>query len=331
MTFKNDSSRFQGNQMKIELTVKIFSDSKYAIDGLTKNLPKWQDEGFHTAANGDLFELTVAKLRERKAPTELVWVKGHSGIAGNEGADILAGEGSRKPTEDAINTDAYAALFLPGRATATNMALAKAAAADAKGGFPPARKIWRSTFDKDISRSIRFFLWMLVHDGYKVGKYWDNVPTCQQRGQYGACGIHESMEHILTQCAEPGQKEIWDLASEVCQRMKTGKDLRPTIGQIMAGGATKCGDPGTTRLYKILITESAHLIWRIRNEQVIQQTGSAPLTKIRNRWLKIINNSIDCAMTDKFKYEKKALKMLLVKRTWKKLLRTNVPWPKIGP
>jgi ribonuclease HI len=98
----------------LDAPLKIFSDSKYAIDGLTKNLPKWQDEGFHTAANGDLFELTVAKLRERKAPTELVWVKGNSGIAGNEGADILAGEGSRKPTEDAIITDAYAALFLPG-------------------------------------------------------------------------------------------------------------------------------------------------------------------------------------------------------------------------
>ncbi|KAJ7872909.1 hypothetical protein B0H13DRAFT_2236247 [Mycena leptocephala] len=299
----------------LDAPLKIFSDSKYAIDGLTKNLPKWQDEGFHTAANGDLFELTVAKLRERKAPTELVWVNGHSGIAGNEGADILAGEGSRKPTEDAINTDAYAALFLPGaklkamsqakaykiirklkmegtsyrelldrRATATNMALAKAAAADAKGGFPPARKIWRSTFDKDISRSIRFFLWMFC--------MMDNVPTCQQRGQCRACGVHESMEHILTQCAEPGQKEIWDLASEVW----------------------------TTRLYKILITESAHLIWRTRNERVIQQTGSAPLAKIRNRRLKIINNrlAMDCAMTDKFKYEKKALKISLVKRTWKK-------------
>jgi hypothetical protein len=52
-----------------------------------------------------------------------------------------------------------------------------------------------------------------------------------------------------------GQKEVWDLASEMW-RLNTGKDLRPTVSQIMAGGATRCADPGTTRLYKILITPS---------------------------------------------------------------------------
>ncbi|KAJ7432750.1 hypothetical protein B0H11DRAFT_1759784, partial [Mycena galericulata] len=131
------------------------------------------------------------------------------------------------------------------------------------------------------------------------------------------------------------QKEIWDLASEVW-RMKTGEDLRPTIGQIMASGVTKCGDPGTTRLRKILITESAHLIWLTRNERVIQQSGPAASAKIQNRWIKTINNRLkmDCAMTDEFKWGKKALKVSLVKGTWKKTLKgertlPNV-WPKTG-
>jgi ribonuclease HI len=94
--------------------LRIFSDSRYAIDGLTKNLKKWQDEGFHTVANSDLFELTVLKIRERKAPTEFVWVKGHSGNKGNEAADVLAGEGSLKPDADDINVEAFASLSLPG-------------------------------------------------------------------------------------------------------------------------------------------------------------------------------------------------------------------------
>jgi ribonuclease HI len=152
--------------------LKIFSDSKYAIEGLTKNLGKWQDEGFFTVSNGDVMELTVAKLRERKAETVLSWVKGHSGDAGNEAADTLAGEGSRKPDEDVIVDTANAALLLPGaklqamtqslaykiirkikmdkpgysallerQATVKNMELAQVAAADANGEPPPRRKI----------------------------------------------------------------------------------------------------------------------------------------------------------------------------------------------
>jgi hypothetical protein len=141
------------------------------------------------------------------------------------------------------------------------------------------------------------------------------------------------MEHILTQCQEPGQKEVWDLASELWQ-MKTGKDLRPTIGQIMAGGIMKQGNLGETRLHKILITESAHLVWHLRNEHVIQGGGSKSLNEIRNRLLKTINNrlDIDCAMMNALKYGKKAIKVSLVKATWRKTLKGErtlaKDWPK---
>jgi ribonuclease HI len=63
-------------------------------------------------SNGDLFALTVAKIRERKAPTDFVWVKGRSGVAGNEAADALAGAGSLKQKEDDMNIMAFALLTL---------------------------------------------------------------------------------------------------------------------------------------------------------------------------------------------------------------------------
>jgi hypothetical protein len=117
-------------------------------------------------------------------------------------------------------------------------------------------------------------------------------------------------------------------------QMKTGKNLRPTIGQIMVGGIMKQSNLGETRLHKILITESAHLVWRLRNERVIQGSGSKSVDEIRNRWLKMINNrlDIDCAMTNVFKYEKKALRVSLVKATWTKTLKGERTlakyWPK---
>ncbi|KAJ7248903.1 hypothetical protein B0H12DRAFT_1301687 [Mycena haematopus] len=46
----------------LDAPLKIFSDSKYAIDGLTKYLQNWQDDGFHTVSNGDIFELTVTTV-----------------------------------------------------------------------------------------------------------------------------------------------------------------------------------------------------------------------------------------------------------------------------
>ncbi|KAJ7255891.1 hypothetical protein B0H12DRAFT_1113300 [Mycena haematopus] len=57
--------------------------------------------------------------------------------------------------------------------------------------------------------------------GYKVGKFWNNVPNFQHFGECPTCNnTWETMEHILTECAEPGQKEIWDLASDMW-RLKT--------------------------------------------------------------------------------------------------------------
>jgi ribonuclease HI len=159
-----------------DVPIKILSDSKYTIDGLTKNLQRWEDEGFFNVVNGAIIKATVARFRARKAPTVFQWVKGHSRVAGNEGADKLAGEGAEKDTQDVIDTHIEQALLIPGAklqkmtqslaykiirgqkldepayqealdrtATARNMAFAQGAAASEDGSTPSVRQIWQST------------------------------------------------------------------------------------------------------------------------------------------------------------------------------------------
>jgi ribonuclease HI len=335
-----------------DIPLTIISDSKYSIDGLTKNLSRWEDEGFSTISNGGAIQATVGKLRERKAQTTLKWVKGHAGNAGNEGADALAAEGCNKTNEDKMDLKIAPEFTLPGvklmvmtqslaykiirkgkmskkayqealnrKATMRNMEYAKGAASDANGTVPSTATIWGSTKHKDLTRKIKFFLWMLIHDGYKVGNHWKKIEALKERAICRGCEVTESMEHILTHCDATGQSEVWDLASEVWKK-KTGDDLKPTIGEIMACGAITRGDRATTRLFRILVSESAYLIWCLRNERVIREKGGASDREIKNRWLKTINKRIalDCLLSNKAKYGNKSINKSLVLKTWQKTL-----------
>ncbi|KAJ7927141.1 hypothetical protein B0H13DRAFT_1599011 [Mycena leptocephala] len=104
----------------------------------------------------------------------------------------------------------------------------------------------------------------------------------------------------------------------------------PLMGEIMACGLIKKGnlpgktDAGTTRLYRIVITESAH-IWRLQNERVLNGKGPSTITEIRNRWLHALNMriGIDCLSINKAKYGTKALTKLLVLKTWAGILQVE--------
>jgi ribonuclease HI len=73
--------------------VKLYTDSKYLLDGITKWVAGWQRNGWMTSAkqpvkNVDLWQRLVKAM----APHQVswLWVKGHNGDPGNERADELA-------------------------------------------------------------------------------------------------------------------------------------------------------------------------------------------------------------------------------------------------
>ena len=74
-------------------TVKLHTDSKYVIEGITKWLPQWEARGWKTAdkkpvKNVDLWQRLQAAVKPHEV--EFIWVRGHAGHPENERADQLA-------------------------------------------------------------------------------------------------------------------------------------------------------------------------------------------------------------------------------------------------
>ena len=76
--------------------VKIYTDSKYVLEGMTKWLPNWKKKGWKTSSkkpvkNAELWQRLDAAVQANDVSWQ--WVKGHSGDAGNDCADELANRG----------------------------------------------------------------------------------------------------------------------------------------------------------------------------------------------------------------------------------------------
>ena len=76
--------------------VKLFSDSKYVLKGITEWMNNWKKRGWKTAANkpvknDDLWRRLDSAMQRHDV--NWAWVKGHSGNIGNEKADQLANQG----------------------------------------------------------------------------------------------------------------------------------------------------------------------------------------------------------------------------------------------
>jgi ribonuclease HI len=81
--------------LKRGVTVKLYTDSTYVRDGITKWLHAWKKRDWRTAdkkpvKNVDLWQRLEAALGEHRI--EWHWVRGHSGHVENERVDLLARE-----------------------------------------------------------------------------------------------------------------------------------------------------------------------------------------------------------------------------------------------
>jgi len=96
------------------LPLEIRTDSQYAMNCVTKWLPKWIRDDFRIAGrsveNQDMIKDLAERMRRRKLAGQKItfrYVKGHAGDEGNESADRLAKMGALlpPPTEDRVYID----------------------------------------------------------------------------------------------------------------------------------------------------------------------------------------------------------------------------------
>jgi ribonuclease HI len=163
--------------------------------------------------------------------------------------------------------------------------------------------IWKAAFNKDFLPRMAQFLWKGLHNAHKVGKYWNHIPECGDRAMCKDCNIVEDLDHILIGCKSPGWETIWQAAKSLwLEEESCWPDV--LLGKVLGCGLAEFRDDrgklkhSTQRLYRILISELAYLIWLLRNEPVISRDG-APVTEeeIKNRWKSAINQRLQVDKT----------------------------------
>ena len=82
--------------LKERCSVELYTDSKYVMDGITQWIQNWKKNNWRTAAKKDVKNKELWQKLDQLISQHQVqwhWVKGHSGDAGIEAADLLANKG----------------------------------------------------------------------------------------------------------------------------------------------------------------------------------------------------------------------------------------------
>ena len=216
--------------------LKIVTDSRYSINGLTTHLKNWEDMGWIGIDNKKLFKKAAYLLKKRTAPTSFQWTKGHNGDLGNEGSDSLAKQGADKETPDELDLEIPKEFDLQGAKLATltqakaykgilerkpdykrdttknNLNLTREAIESYNGLREKDAAIWKGLQHQDFRIKVRQWLLKTMHATQKVGGHWTHVNNPEDRQTCRTCQTIETMEHILVHCESRAVSIIWNLA-----------------------------------------------------------------------------------------------------------------------
>ncbi|KAJ6503810.1 hypothetical protein C8R45DRAFT_818102 [Mycena sanguinolenta] len=97
----------------------------------------------------------------------------------------------------------------------TNLDRIRCCIEEESGYIPEDKDIWMSIRSTVIQRVTRNFLWKCIHDIFPIGHFWNHIENSEILGQCPHCKVDETMEHIMLDCASPGQHQIWMLCAKL--------------------------------------------------------------------------------------------------------------------
>jgi hypothetical protein len=231
------------------------------------------------------------------------------------------------------------------RATTNNLDIIRFAIQNITGQLETNASIWQGNKHKDIPKNIRQFIFKAIHGAHRIGEYWSKIPTLEIRAKCAHCHADvEDLEHILLECPDNAQSTIWDITKKIWPESNSPWP-RITLGTILGCGnitltQQRTNDQqeqqepqdqqhqepmkGASRLLRILISESAHLIWALRCDTTINGKRYTK-DKIRSRWMSNINKRLQCDRLTARKITRTATFENLISATWSKIITINNP------
>ncbi|KAK6966786.1 hypothetical protein R3P38DRAFT_3337725 [Favolaschia claudopus] len=219
------------------------------------------------------------------------------------------------------------------KSTTSNLDRARYCVRDEFGFLPPDAAIWTSIRSTNITRLTRNFLWKCMHDTFHIGTFWDHVQNLEHFGLCTTCQVPETMEHITLDCNAPGKQLIWNLAERLWTvRFNTWPTL--TWGLLMGCALPRFRSTqgrqlqGKNRFFTIIVSTSMHLIWKIRNERVLENKNVTN-SEVHNRWVSLINAALkrDQLLTNRARFGSLAKNKQLVLETWSGVLNNEDSLP----
>ncbi|KAJ7190514.1 hypothetical protein GGX14DRAFT_604158 [Mycena pura] len=308
-----------------DTTLTVFCTQPYVRDAMNKKLRRWEHEGWIGVQHREVLRCVAAELKARTAPTFFkVAEPGTPARAGCKNAAKAAKRAARTPGTSVWDMMIPPGTALPGlslqgnrqkvfyhgireekmkkltarASTTTQLRIIRDAVRDTFGRCVTDADVWNSLNIKDFLPRPSQFLWKCVHNAHKVGSYWTHIPECDERVACRDCGEIESLEHILIHCESPGRELIWT-AAETLWLERESEWPEISLGTVLGCGLAEFRadggkiDRGAQRLYRILISESAYQIWRLRNEHVIDRDGvPASEEEIMNKFKFAINQQL---------------------------------------